>query len=64
MICAGGVCSIAGIMTGSRIGYTVKSKSEESRVRLAGDCNPWMSKIDINKMTYMYVAKSAFILAK
>jgi hypothetical protein len=36
MICAGGVCSIAGIMTGSRIGYTV---------RLAGDCNPWMSKM-------------------
>jgi hypothetical protein len=24
---------------------TVKSKGEESRVRLAGDCNHWMSKM-------------------
>jgi hypothetical protein len=23
----------------------LKSKGEESRVRLAGDCNPWMSKM-------------------
>jgi hypothetical protein len=36
------ICSIAGIMTGAELA-TVKSKGEESPVRLAGDCNPWMS---------------------
>jgi hypothetical protein len=41
MICTGGVCSIAG-MTGS-VELATESNGEESPVRLAGDCSPWMS---------------------
>jgi hypothetical protein len=44
---AGGVCSIAGIMTVCKIGYTINTKGEKSPVRLAGDCSPSLLEIRV-----------------
>jgi hypothetical protein len=41
MICAGGVWPGAELVT-------VNSKGEKNPVRLAGDCNPWVSKMGIS----------------